>query len=114
MIQDLTIMNVIRAADQPRRIIHAYAYEIRNDSYLYLFVFVLSRSSIRKRAVVAVVRNKKDLTKAYSKINGRTVLRHKYRSRGFSPCDMPVAINARAISPLSRELQERNDRVKIV
>ena len=40
--------NSCRFADLCRGVYYAYAYKIRNDSYLYLFVLVLSRSSIQK------------------------------------------------------------------
>jgi len=49
MMREVGLMNVIRVrfADLRRGIYYAYAYKIRNDSYLYLFV-LLSRSSIQK------------------------------------------------------------------
>jgi len=70
-----------------------------------------SKESRRGRCALG---NKKELTKAYSKINGRTALRRKYRCGDVrlssSPATCLVAINARVISPSSREFRERNDR----
>jgi len=44
----LTILNVIHVDSQISHGVYAYAYEIRNDSYLYLLVLVLCAQASKR------------------------------------------------------------------